>query len=372
MTLQNIQLQSIGETIASGASDWLSTISSSIGIIAVIVLLLAGGFALLMFIVWAKRRFDFEGEGDPIGRCHIEIMGKYALEGNVAKWQLIEDEQLDLLKEDETLGAVPDVIRQMYNEGNLFIYTMKSPDDADIRDKFGNRTFIISSGDFTSDKYYWYSQKGKFTFRSIFSKEKTRNLAVYSSAKKIQVLNEDRNLDDWWVMSPIPVVDPKEEWGFNSKAVGGMRHNITIKIIENAKALASALNFLPYVIKAETVNKFLKQENAKKDEIIEERTTQLYTANQKVQKKTRQLGQKHYVVGGKVEETKKTQQNVMMMLVSVVMGSMAVMFVPDFFKNMPEQSAQFLGMIIAIVIIVGMAWAMNKKKPEDEQEVVQE
>ena len=154
MTLQNILLVSPAEQLASGAGDFFSSLTSSIGIIAIIGRLIAGAFGGLMLIIFRKSRLDFEGAGEPIGHGHIDIMNKYILEGNLAKWQMIDDEQLDLLKkEDDSLSIVPNVIRQMFKEGSLFIYTMRSPDDSDIRDKFGNRTYIISSGDMTSDKY---------------------------------------------------------------------------------------------------------------------------------------------------------------------------------------------------------------------------
>ena len=373
MTLQIILLQSMAERLAGGAGDFFSTLTSSIGIIAIIGLLIAGAFGGLMLIIFLKRRFDFEGAGEPIGHVHIDIMNKYILEGNLAKWQMIDDEQLDLLKkEDDSLSIVPNVIRQMFKEGTLWIYTMRSPDDSDIRDKFGNRTYIISSGDLTSDKYSWFSQKGKFTWRSLLTKEKTRYIVAYSSFKKMQIMNEDRNLDDWWIIAPIPIVGLTEEIGYDSRVMGGMRHNITIKIIENAKALATGLNYLPFVADALSKNDYLVKERDKVNELLEQRTKQLLEVNQKFQKKKRQLGQKPYVVSGKGEETKKVQQNVMMMLVSVVMGSMAVMFIPDFFKNMPTQSAQFLGMIVAVVIIAGLAYMQNKAKPEEEKVLEQE
>jgi hypothetical protein len=342
---------------------------SSVGYIAIILLLLVVGFGSVIFIVWLRRKFDFEGQGEPIGRVHIEIMGKYALEGNLAEWQMIDPEQLDLLKQHDELKVVPDVLKQMYNEKQLFIYTLKNPDDSDIMDKLGNRTFIISSGNLKSEKYFWYSQKGKFTFRSIFTKEKTRNVVVYSSARKVQVLNEDRNLDDWWVMSPLPIVNEKQVVGFDSKVVGGMSHHIEVKEITNGKALSSALNFIPFVTDALSKNDYLKKELEETKNHLDDRTKQLLQANQKLQKKKRQLGQKPYVVRGKNEQSIKEKQSIMMMVVAVVLGSMTVMFVPDFLKNMPEQSAQFVGMVVALIAVGGIAYMQNKSKPPEEVEV---
>jgi len=342
---------------------------TSVGYIAIILLLIVSSFVALLVIVWLRRKFDFEGQGEPIGRVHIEIMGKYALEGNLAEWQMIDHEQLDLLKQHDELKVVPDVLKQMYKEKQLFIYSLKNPDDSDIVDKIGNRTFIISSGNLKSEKYFWYSQKGKFTFRSIFTKEKTRNVVVYSSAKKVQVLNEDRNLDDWWVMSPLPIVEEKQEVGFDSKVVGGMSHHIEIKEITNGKALSSALNFIPFVTDALSKNDYLKKELEETKNHLDDRTKQLLQANQKLQKKKRQLGQKPYVVRGKNESSTKEKQNVMMMVVAVVLGAMTVMFVPDFLKNMPTQSAQFIGMVLALVVVGGIVYMQNKQKPVEEVEV---
>ena len=246
MTLDNSMLQ----------VQWFEGLISSVGYLAIILLLFVVAFGAVITIVWLRRKFDFEGSGEPIGRVHIEIMGKYALEGNLAEWQMIDPEQLDLLKQHEELKVVPDVLKQMYKEKQLFIYTLKNPDDSDIMDKLGNRTFIISSGDLKTDTYSWFSQKGKFTFRSIFTKEKTRNIVVYSSAKKVSVLNEDRNLDDWWIMSPLPIVEQKSVVGFDGK-IGDMAHHIEIKEITNGKSLASALNFTPFVTDALSKNDFV-------------------------------------------------------------------------------------------------------------------
>lgn len=342
---------------------------SSVGYIAIILLIIVLAFVGLIVIVILRRKFDFEGSGEPIGRVHIEIMGKYALEGNLAEWQMIDPEQLDLLKQHDELKLVPDVLKQLYKEKNLFIYTMKNPDDSDILDKIGNRTFIISSGDLKSEKYYWYSQKGKFTFRSIFSKEKTRNIVAYSSARKVQVLNADRNLDDWWLLSPMPIVANKEMIGFNNKVVDGMTHHIEIKEITNGKALASALNFIPFVVDALSKNDYLKKELAETIDHLDDRTKQLLQSNQKLQKKKRQMGQKPYVVKGKSESITKEKTNAMMAIISVIMGALTVMFVPNFLSNMPVQSAQFVGLVIAVIGIGGVIYIQGKSKPHEDIEV---
>ena len=158
---------SLAEEIGIGVTGFASSLSSSVGMIAVVVFLLAMGFVGLIVYILVRRRFDFEGHGEPIGHYNITIMGKYSLIGNLAEWEMVDEEQLDLLKQEEKLKIVPDVIKQMYKEKTLFIYTMKRPDDTDILDKFGNRTFIISSGNLKSDVYSWTSQKGKFTIRSL-------------------------------------------------------------------------------------------------------------------------------------------------------------------------------------------------------------
>ncbi len=361
----------IAEDISSGASGLFSELLSGTSTIAIIIVVIALAFVTLTVLIQLRRRFDFEGSGSPIGHYRIDIMGKYALEGNLAEWEMIDDEELDLLKQEEQLKVVPDVLKQMYREKTLFIYTMKNPDDSDIMDKFGNRIFIISSGNLKTDVYSWENQKGKFTWRSLLTKERTRNVVAYSSAKKVQVLNEDRNLDDWWILSPLPMVQEKEVVGFDNRAIGGMTHHIEIKEITNAKALASALDFAPFVTNALLKNEHLRNELNETTRQLEKTITDLHESNQKVQKKKRQLGQKEYVVSGKVESLHKEKQNVMMAIVAVILGSMAVMFIPDFFPKLPEQTAQFIGMIIALIIIGGLAYIQNKskdneKKAEDE------
>ena len=358
-------MSSLAEEIGSSAIGFFSGITSSVGIIAIIVFVIAITIVGLIAMILLKRRFDFEGSGEQLGHMDIHIMGKYSLVGNVAEWEMIDPEQLDLLKHaDEKLRIVPDVIRQMQNEKSLFIYTIKTTDDSDILDKFGNRIFIISSGNLKSDIYSYTSQKGKFTLRSILSKEKTRHVVAYSSAKKIQVLNEDKNIDDWWIIAPLPMVANKDMIGFDSKAIHGMTHYIEIKEITNAKALAHSLDFVPFVtnalLKNETIKKELEETNKQLELLHKENSS----VNQKLQKKKMQLGQKPYVINGKLDEKKHESMNIIMMIVAVVMGAMSAMYMPQFFPNMTEQSAQFIGMVIAIVIIGVIGYYMNNKKPE--------
>jgi hypothetical protein len=359
----------IVEDISSGASGLFSGLLQGTSTIAIVLVIIAVAFIGLIVIIQLRRRFDFEGSGSPIGHYSINIMGKYSLEGNLAEWEMIDDEELDLLKQEEQLKVVPDVLKQMYKEKTLFIYTMKKPDDSDIMDKFGNRVYIISSGNLKSDIYSWENQKGKFTWRSLLTKERTRNVVAYSSARKVQILNEDRNLDDWWIISPLPMVDEKQVIGFNNRAIGGMSHHIEIKEITNAKA--SALDFAPFVTNALLKNEHLRNELDEITRQLEKTTKNLHESNQKFQKKKRQLGQKEYVVSGRVESLQKENQNVMMSLIAVILGAMAVMFIPDFFPKLATQTAQFVGMIIAIIIIGGLSFIQNKNK-EKENKVIED
>jgi len=363
--LQNIPLQGIAES----AEGFFDALSSGVGTFAIILLVAVLGFGALIAIIMFRRKFDFEGTGEPIGRMKIEIMGKYTLEGNVAEWEMIDQEKLDLLKDHDDLKIVPDIIKQLYKEKSLFIYTMKNPDDSDILEKFGSKVYIISSGDFKSDLYSYKSTKGKFTWRHLFSKEETRTIIAYSSAKKLQILNEDRNLDDWWILSPMPMVAPTNPIGFNSKAIGEMMHHIEIKEIINPKGLASAISFIPFVTDALSKNDYLKKELFETQKSRDDIMQKYLQVNQKLQKKKRQLGQKPYVVRGKQEETTKEKQNAMMAIVAVVLGAMSVMFIPNFLQNMPIQSAQFVGMIIAVIAIGGIIYMQNKQKPKEEVEV---
>ena len=360
----------LAEEIGIGVVGFASSLTSSFGLIAIIVFLLAIGFVGLVIIILIRRRFDFEGHGEPLGHYSIEIMGKYSLIGNLAEWEMVDEEQLNLLKQEEKLAIVPDVIKQMYKEKTLFIYTMKSPDDSDILDKFGNKVFIISSGNLKSDVYSWTSQKGKFTIRALFTKERTKFVIAYSSAHKVQVLNEDRNIDDWWIISPLPMVDQKQVIGFDGRAVGGMSHHIEIREIQNAKALAHSLDFVPFVTNALLKNEHLRKELDETNKQLEKLHVEFRSVNQKLQKKKMQLGQKPYVINGKLEEKKKESMNIIMMIVSVILGAMSAMYLPQFFPNMAVQSAQFIGMVIAIAIIGGIGYYQNTRKVETDEEVV--
>ena len=184
MTLQSIFLQTWAEQIGTTVTGFFGNFVEGLGIFAILLFIGAVAFALLVGVILIRRRFDFEGSGEPLGHINIDIMGKYMLSGNLARWEEVDDEQLELLKGEAPLVAVPDVLRQMYKEKNLFIYTMKSPDDTDILDKFGKKTYIISSGDIWSEKYSWESQKGKLHYVLYLSEKGKRTVLHFIQPKK--------------------------------------------------------------------------------------------------------------------------------------------------------------------------------------------
>ena len=358
---------SIADQIVDGVSGITSVLAGGLGFIAILVLIIAIGFVVLVIAIILRRKFDFEGSGERLGRFRLIMMGKPILEVNLAKWEMINDDGLRALANDPDLVFVPDIIKQMYNEETLHIYTAKITDEFDSLERYGNRTFIISSGKLESDEFSWVDQKSKLTLRTLFTKEQTRNVVIFYSVKKVEVLNEDRNMDDWYIVTPIPFSKSKQMIGFNSKAVEGFSHHIELREITNADVLAKALDFAPYVADAESKNKHLRDELKKTTELLDITRSKLGSVNQKLNKKKLQLGQKEYVINKREEVEKEEKLNLAFLIMSVFMGGLAVMFVPNFFKNLDMQTAQVVGMIIAVLIVGGFAYIQRKKPTKKEE-----
>jgi len=292
--------------------------------IIVIVSVITGGTALFIVARWIKRKIDYEGE--EIGLFDIMIMGKYVLQGNLSINDSFDIENLEVLAEEaqrekkenktgkSSLEIIPQVIMQMMKEGKVFIYYYKVTDDSEILDKLNSRTRIISSGQLESNEFSWLEQRGKRSIRSVLRKEKRRQVVVYHSAKRYEIMNEDENYDDWWIVSPIPKVEAEQHFGFNSKAVGGMEHHLFLNLIQGGKNLASIASYISSLTDAITKAEFYKQQYKNFQEIHKKVVQEKIALNGEINRLKMLLSQKKYVDYGKEELLKKQASDIGLIL----------------------------------------------------------
>lgn len=362
------------EQLSGGVVEVGKTLASGTPLVVWLMIGLAVFFLFFGLFIHFKRKFDFEGTGHQLGHYMFNITGKYPFEANVAEWDEINDYNLDLLASEtnKDFEVQADVLRQMRKEGNLFIYTAKITDDSEIQDELEGRTYIISPVDLDDKKYYYESQASRFTWRTFFQKEKTRFVTSLEPTDVVQVYNEDRNYDTWFILIPLERTSKKEknryEVGFNGRVITDHNYGIDIKHITNANSLANTLSYLPYVIKTKKEMKVLLEEDKAKEEIIEELSADVQSKNQTIQRKNRKLGAKQWIIISKTEKIKEMKINMMWVIGGVIAGAITPNILETFLPNMNETSLMMMGLVVAIVIMALSYKFFTRQKPEPKED----
>jgi len=209
-----------------------------LGFVFWIVVLVVGGAGSFFVLRWAYLKYSYEGANE-IAPYRIHWMGKYGnVEGNLSVNDSFDEEVMVQLERHSEMKFVADMIRNEIRNGNLFIYNFKVTDEGNIIDDFSKKVRIISPIDMTLPKYTWMDSLGKRNFGSIIRREKRRNIVVYHTSEKITIIDEDGSEEDWWILSPIPMVDAKELFRYSGSGIPETPvHYIEVKKIEGAKAL---------------------------------------------------------------------------------------------------------------------------------------
>ncbi len=153
-----------------------------------------GGFFVLRFIF---LKFSYEG-GDEIAPYRFHWMGKYSeVEGNLSKNDSFDDEVMAQLERHSDMKIIVDMVKNEIRNKKLFIYNFKVTDEGNIIDSFSRKVRIISPVDVTLPKYTWMDQQGKRNFGSVIRREKRRNIVIYHTSKKITILDENGNEEDF-------------------------------------------------------------------------------------------------------------------------------------------------------------------------------
>jgi len=332
--------------------------------LVVIIGLTFGGF-LLFRMAWLK--FAYEGEFE-IAPYRLIWMGKYGeIEGNLSLNDSFDDEVMDGLEEHTELKFVKEIVKDQIKNHKLFVYNFKITDEGDILEDFSKKVRIISPADLTLPMYTWLDSKGKRNLGSILRREKRRNVVCYHTSRRETVYDEDRNEVEYWIVSPVPMVEAKTFIGFDNKPIQpAPAHIIDIFKIEGGKALGKLATLAP--ILAESIKKYLqvKEERDNYAKLYDQEVEDHQKTNMQKEELKHQLTQKIYV-GREVEPVvPKSVMNAGWILATGILVFFFVIILPEYLTSMDLIIAQMIGMGVGLAIIM-MLWAYvsgKEKTPE--------
>lgn len=335
----------------------------------VLVAGLGGGFFIIRWIV---LKFSYEG-GDEIAPYRIHWMGKYSeVEGNLSVNESFDEEVMEQLERHSQMTFVADIIKNEIRNKDLFVYNFKVTDEGNIIDSFSKKVRIISPVDFTLPKYTWMDQQGKRNLGSVIRREKRRNIVIYHTSKKIAITDEDGNEEDWWVVSPIPMVEGKEVIKYNSSSIAPTPiHLIEVKKIEGAKALAEMGSFAPTF--SESIQKYLnvKSERDNFQKLYHEKVEELEDANMENNELKHLLIQKPYVGMEQEAIIPKSVMNFGWILGGGVISFVFMKLLPQLITNVDLEVVEIIGLGMGLGI-TGFIWKWHTESQKSVLEKQQE
>ncbi len=340
--------------------------STTLGIIgflfwvAIIIGAVIGGF-LLFRMLWLK--FQYEGHFE-IAPFRFIWMGKFGeIEGNLSLSEAFDDEEMEMIEQHTEVKFAKEVVKEQIKNKKLFIYNFKITDEGDVLEDFSRKVRLISPVDLTLPRFTWLDSKGKRNLGSIVRREKRRNVVLYHTTQRFTVLDEDRNDVEYWIVSPVPMVDAKTvvQWlGNPIKPVP--THYIDIIKLEGGRALGQLAELRP--ILDEAIKKFThvlaEKKNYEKlynDEVEAHERTNMEKENLKHQK-----AQKMYVGDDEKPVEPVSKMNAGWIIGTAVTVFFMVVVLPEFLVSLDLIIAQFIAFGIGTALMIFMwAW-LNKNE----------
>ena len=373
-------------TLQTGWLDWLTqgvvgselddTAQAGFGILGfimwavIIIVVIVGGYLALK--LWGSK-FSYEGE-DAIAPYAFHWMSKYGtVEGNLSHNDSFDEEVMINIEQHSDLKMFPDIIRHMIKQKKINVYNFKMTDEGQATDDLDRKVRIISPIDLTSLEVAWEDQKGKRNIMSIVRREKRRNVVFYHTSQRIEIVDEDGNIEDWWIVSPVPMTEAKRIIGFDSNAIAGApTHFIEVLKLEGGRALATLASLSPIISEAIAKYQHAIAERDTFHNMYEEGVLLLEEANMKVNDLKNLLTQKKYVDFGAEEILQKAQMNFGWLIGVGVITYVMMKLMPRLLQGYIEQDlSEIIGMAVAIFII-GLVWQWYTEKQKTLEEKIKE
>ncbi len=342
-----------------------------LGFVLWIVIIIGGSFAGFLLFRMAWLKFAYEGEMQ-IAPYRLIWMGKYGeIEGNLSLNDSFDDETMDGLEQHTDLKFIKEIVKDQIKNHKLFIYNFKITDEGDILEDFAKKVRIISPADLTLPMYTWLDTKGKRNLGSILRREKRRNVVCYHTSRREEVFDEDGHPIEYWIISPVPMVDEKTVIGFDSKPIQpAPAHFIEIIKIEGGKALGQIATLAPILAEAIKKKLHLEKERNNYAQLYDQEVEAHQKTNMEKEELKHLLTQKIYV-GREVEPViPKSVMNAGWILATGITVFFFVIVLPEYLTSMDLIIAQMIGMGVGLGMIMMLwAWVSGKEKAPEQKRV---
>lgn len=362
--LQVTDVLDVFRQIIGGAPTELSSIL--VGLALPLLLVTIAGIVGFFIYRAIRDKFDYIGVGARLGNFKIDIMGKYPLEGNLSAnddWGIAPD--LTNFENQNIRDAVMKVF-EMIRSGQLYAYYLKITDDTDMWDKFRKsdtkKTVLISTGKLESDDFSWLDQKGVRTITSVFQKEYPRRVVAYHTSQRLEITNEDGDLDEYWIINPIPksslnTVDP----------ITGSSMAINVNQVADAKGIATVGSFMASLNEALSKKKQYELHIDHYNKIIEDKDTELMKRNSKIQKLRYDLTQKPYIIYGTDQKRLPPKSELVWLFIFWLAGMAGYAVIPEI-PQLAGKVDPLLASVAGVIIALVARSLLQKKDKYDESD----
>lgn len=365
--MNNFFLQVPQPTFAESIYPSIPYIITILGIVAVAVV------AFLAFR-YIKIKVDYDNpDGSPThGFWNVWIKGQTVMEGWLSTNEVLEHfDEMDMVvkyAKENDIDINVDEIKKGINK-EFFIFNLKRTDDYDLLEKKGMRTRLLLVGNPLEQKNHWFLPvKGKRSIKSIIMAERPRVMCLAYRTKKVEVTNDDKSVDDWWIGAVEPD-NPAQvyEFGYPKEAIKNMQYVYNIQTNTGFQNLAKASQLFATLYKAVVERENLEELTKSQEKIIEKKEQEIKKINQKFQLANYALNQKKYVDKGKTIISGEPAFGALLVIFSMIIGVIMYEMFPDIVPTL--QNAQWIGFGVACVLVYLGIRAIVKSKQKDQMRI---
>jgi len=196
-------------------------------------------------------------------------------------------------------------------------------------------------------------------------------LVCYHTSRREEVFDEDGHPIEYWIVSPVPMVDAKTVIGFDNKPIQpAPAHFIEIIKIEGGKALAQIATLAPILAEAIKKKLHLEKERNNYAQLYDQEVNAHQRTNMEKEELKHLLTQKIYV-GREVEPViPKSIMNAGWILATGITVFFFVVVLPEYLTSMDLIIAQMIGMGVGLGMIMMLwAWVSGKEKAPEQKRV---
>lgn len=330
--------------------------------IVIAIVVIVGGY---IFVREYQKRVHYKSIGIPIEPVRITWENKYAgIEGYLSKVDLLTDDVFESLSLQEGVEVNADILKQLRNENRLHVYFLNITDEQDVDDDL-NETYLVSP--YALEDIGWLDQKGRRYSYSLWNRIRRRNFYFYKTTEKFTITNPDEKSEDWWIVNPKLDGETKTMVGFKgNKTFQPLQHVIESTVIEGGRKLSKELSFVTFLAKALEQNQEYKSKAELFEKLHGEKVSQLIGKHIKSERWKMGLTRKAYIVLTKEQFEKDTGVNAIWIAVGGLITGITGFIFPDLIPQMKGDTAQMLGWVVGLSVVMLLFKVMSDKKKKEE------